>query len=196
MRHLLGIRASFTLALLSTVALGQESAQPSPFGVTWGAGFDETIKALPNAKTFGESRSLARFDPSGSIADAELGAVTFSARGRLFEMQILGKSVENDPYGTVTVGRLGELRESLTDKYGAPTDRTHVAQGYSGQYFGLGLKTGMSRYGYIWKVSGVEITLLIAADSSDTLNWVLIYTNLAEQSEADAASAAREKDAL
>lgn len=179
-----------------TFARAQDSlVEARPFGVTWGASFDETAKTLPGAITFGGARSLLKFDASSAITDINYAAATFEGE-RLTRILLTGGTVDNDPYGVVVRRRFHELRTGLQAKYGVGKSKELIAEGYEGQYFGLGILTGVSNVSSFWEVGDVTIVLAVSAESSGSMHWILGYSHTPSVAAKEKQNREKEADAL
>lgn len=181
--------------------LAQKADLEGPLGLTWGFSADQ-VRALGvdlkdgPPSDFGVSYAATKLPRA--VSDQELAFVSFGYDDKLWRVMAISRPFSSDPSGTNIKSRYQELSTILAEKYGKPLSVQSLGDSIykQPQYFLAGINGGHSSWYSNYETPKLFVQLSLAAESSSTGRWRIIFEEKSLRQAFDLARKAKEKGAL
>ncbi len=171
----------------------------APFGLSWGATKAEVEKeriVLNGHSDQSDGPSYLATNLPKTISDVVSVALYFGFSDRLYRIVALGRTYENDPYGSAVRTRYDELVKILQQKYGPGKASDFAAEFYRDDKWTYGLMKNENWHYTDFERDGLLVQTSCRSVSMSDPYWLLIYENDAESAIADKARKQNEAGAL
>ena len=163
--------------LISTALLGVEPNHRAPFGLDWLS----PVRGLTHmgidpgkmfATQFGDSYIVSHLPKS--FTDQHYAVLSFGYNNRLVRITTIGVGFENDHDGGRIKARCQQLQDLLEQKYGAGASESHTDKNFTGDRFGIGLRTGENWMFTEFRGHDVHVELSMFAEGTKA-RWRMIF---------------------
>jgi len=183
----------------AAVPAGASPSGDAPFGLIWLSSKEEissdavVLEAIDD-QTFGQTYAATKVPKV--LADQQSTFLSFGFDNRLIRIAAIGKSNDNDHYGSSIRARYNDLQRILESKYGKPIKRVDSTDKYySGDDYAIGLSSNKNFLASMYHATSITISLRGTANGTSTA-WVIIFEHDSGMADLEQHKKAKEKETL